>query len=92
MACENPTPLPDDLATKVTDVPILVVGAGGIGCELLKNLVLTGFKNITIVSFSSFNASMSHEQLRFGTSVLYSLKGEYTLMHFLEYTLCTFWL
>ena len=29
---------------------ILVVGAGGIGCELLKNLVLTGFKDIEVVS------------------------------------------
>ena len=35
--------------TKVTDAKLLVVGAGGIGCELLKNLVLTGFKNITVV-------------------------------------------
>ena len=40
--------------TKVTDAKLLVVGAGGIGCELLKNLVLTGFKNITVVSVSFF--------------------------------------
>lgn len=29
---------------------ILVVGAGGIGCEVLKNLVMCGFKDIEIVS------------------------------------------
>lgn len=27
-----------------------MVGAGGIGCELLKNLVLAGFHDIVIVS------------------------------------------
>ncbi len=30
---------------------VLMVGAGGIGCELLKTLVLTGFKHIHLVRF-----------------------------------------
>lgn len=32
---------------------VLMVGAGGIGCELLKTLVLTGFKHIHLVSHSA---------------------------------------
>jgi ubiquitin-like 1-activating enzyme E1 B len=41
-----------DLFQKVQNSKVLVVGAGGIGCELLKNLVLSGFKDIEIVSLS----------------------------------------
>lgn len=34
----------------VADAKIFVVGAGGIGCEILKNLALSGFTDIAIVS------------------------------------------
>ena len=35
---------------QTTAAKVLCVGAGGIGCELLKTLVLTGFTNIHVVS------------------------------------------
>ena len=34
----------DTLQKNVSDSKVLMVGAGGIGCELLKNLVLSGMK------------------------------------------------
>ena len=40
-----------DLNVLIEKAKVLVVGAGGIGCELLKNLVLSGFKSIVLVSF-----------------------------------------
>lgn len=38
------------LQQKINESKILVVGAGGIGCEVLKNLVMSGFPDIEIVS------------------------------------------
>ena len=45
----------EKLQKNVLDSKVLMVGAGGIGCELLKNLVLTGHQDNSKSNHSPIN-------------------------------------
>ncbi|CAJ0768845.1 14710_t:CDS:10 [Entrophospora sp. SA101] len=70
------TILGSELFEKISKCRVLMVGAGGIGCELLKNLVMSGFQEIELIDLDTIDLSNLNRQFLFQKQHIKKSKAE----------------
>ena len=55
----------EHLSEEIKSQPLLLVGCGGIGCEVIKNLLLMDFNNIKMIDLDTIDVSNLNRQFLF---------------------------